>query len=590
MRRRDDRGAIIPMVSLMLVALMGAAAFAVDLGMQRVARSDMQSLADAVALDLARLLDGRVAGEVRSGDAEHPSLATVVSQSTARNDDHTVGSAPAVTAELVELDASGAPVYANGAPKAVASDEVPEGVLVTARTAVGFGFSGGEGGALRTALAVTEPFACFSLGSYALAVDPGNGSDTESAQLNEMLEDALQVSALSYHGLADAKISLGGLAAEFDAVTPDELMSVTAIKLRDLFSATATVLAREGGSAADVSLLQTLAASGKSELDGRVDVGDLITVTSDSSAVLGTEIAVLDLVAAGAFASDGAHALDVPVMWSVPKFSSGATSLQVIERPARTCGKPGSAEPAKTAQLKFDAEPILHVGNVAGLTGNDPVVQMHVSLAGATADLAAVECGEGTLDSPEAITVDATRSLSTASLTIPITLTGSKSPTEVGLDLSAFGLSVAQILALGPSARATFDLQLSLSSSVTGPAGTSSATYQVPYRTYADPEPINDSDPVLVPYPTVTASSFSGTVTFGAQTRDIATLVSQGDINLTPVITALNTSVLQAGVVPFIDKVNEILTPTAKLLGLHVAGADLYGWSRPSCDVPALRG
>ncbi|WP_141006782.1 hypothetical protein [Nocardioides humi] len=45
----------VPLLAVLLVS----GAFAVDLGMQRVARADMQALADVVALDLARELDGR---------------------------------------------------------------------------------------------------------------------------------------------------------------------------------------------------------------------------------------------------------------------------------------------------------------------------------------------------------------------------------------------------------------------------------------------------------------------------------------------------------------------------------------------------
>ena len=47
--RRDERGAVVPMVAIMLTVLMISAAFAVDLGKQRVVRQDMQALADVVA-------------------------------------------------------------------------------------------------------------------------------------------------------------------------------------------------------------------------------------------------------------------------------------------------------------------------------------------------------------------------------------------------------------------------------------------------------------------------------------------------------------------------------------------------------------
>ena len=56
-RRRDERGAIIPMMAMLLVVLIPSTAIAVDLGMQRVVRRDMQALADVVALAVAALRD-----------------------------------------------------------------------------------------------------------------------------------------------------------------------------------------------------------------------------------------------------------------------------------------------------------------------------------------------------------------------------------------------------------------------------------------------------------------------------------------------------------------------------------------------------
>ncbi len=66
-RKRDERGTTIVLVAIVSIVLVTIAAFAVDLGMQRVARRDMQALADAVALDLARLVDGRTAQQIVAG-------------------------------------------------------------------------------------------------------------------------------------------------------------------------------------------------------------------------------------------------------------------------------------------------------------------------------------------------------------------------------------------------------------------------------------------------------------------------------------------------------------------------------------------
>ena len=78
--RRDERGAIIPMVAMLLVVLIPSTAIAVDLGMQRVVRRDMQALADVVALDLVRLVDGRTAAQINSGYNGLPTLDAAAGQ------------------------------------------------------------------------------------------------------------------------------------------------------------------------------------------------------------------------------------------------------------------------------------------------------------------------------------------------------------------------------------------------------------------------------------------------------------------------------------------------------------------------------
>ena len=78
---RDERGAIIPMVALLMSVLMGAAAMGVDLGQLRVGRVDMQSLADVVSLDLARQIDGRQTQVIQAD----PLWAQAREQSVARN-------------------------------------------------------------------------------------------------------------------------------------------------------------------------------------------------------------------------------------------------------------------------------------------------------------------------------------------------------------------------------------------------------------------------------------------------------------------------------------------------------------------------
>jgi len=119
------------MVAMLLVVLVPSSAMAVDLGMQRVVRRDMQTLADVVALDVVRLVDGRTASQIRSGYNGQPTLDIAVARSVARNDD-VLGDDPTVTATLVHIDtATGVlDTVSGGAVREVTGPEVPNAVLV----------------------------------------------------------------------------------------------------------------------------------------------------------------------------------------------------------------------------------------------------------------------------------------------------------------------------------------------------------------------------------------------------------------------------------------------------------------------------
>jgi uncharacterized membrane protein len=193
-RRRSERGAITPMVGMLLVVLVPSSAMAVDLGMQRVVRRDMQALADVVALDAVRLVDGRSAAQIKGGYNGLPPLDLAVTRSVSRNDDDVLGDAPVVSAMLVHLDVATGELdrVSGGAVREVTGIEVPNAVMVTALGAVDFAFVPGRGPALRTAVAIQSPSACFRIGSYAVGV-----SSEDSALLNALLPGLLDNTTFS---------------------------------------------------------------------------------------------------------------------------------------------------------------------------------------------------------------------------------------------------------------------------------------------------------------------------------------------------------------------------------------------------------
>jgi uncharacterized membrane protein len=144
-RHRGEGGAILPMVAMFMSVLIGASALAVDLGQLRVGRVDMQALADVVALDLAREVDGRQTQVIQAD----PAWAQARVQSVARNN-QTFGTAPTVTAQLGTFST------ATGTFTPTTGAVVPTAVRVTASTSVDFAFRSGDGIVARTAVAMSD--------------------------------------------------------------------------------------------------------------------------------------------------------------------------------------------------------------------------------------------------------------------------------------------------------------------------------------------------------------------------------------------------------------------------------------------------
>ena len=165
----------------MSLVLLMVSAFAIDLGMQRAGRRDMQAVADLVALDMGRLIDGRTRAQIEAGNGDKPSAATQLGWSVANNDNDTIGSSPSVTAYWVELSdrrqlrRRPAACRSRSRPAAV-----PTGVVVRAATDVGFAFAGvtgvASGDVERTAVALAEESACFRLGSYAARLNSSSSA------------------------------------------------------------------------------------------------------------------------------------------------------------------------------------------------------------------------------------------------------------------------------------------------------------------------------------------------------------------------------------------------------------------------------
>jgi uncharacterized membrane protein len=534
---RSESGVVALVVALVTcLVLVPVAALAVDIGMQRVARRDMQAVADVVALDVARQLDGRTWSQL------HGHLQQWGDRSAARNSG--AAAAPVVSVELGRVDPA---AYDPADPDAwfvpITSDAggVPSAVRVTAVGSVDFSFYGGSGGVVRTAIARSQSSACFRLGSYALSLNSQN-----SPLLNALIGDALDVSAISYTGLADANVSLLGLAAELGAGTTDELLALDDLSLNQLYLASAHVLQKQGGDTADVALLNQLATLGLGALP-HVAFGDLIALQPGNDAALSTSVNLLDLVAASAFVANGTHALALPnVSIGVPGLASVTGSLRVIEAPQEACGVADQAT-AHTAQITLDLTVKLAPLNLLsilllGTVTADATVTLHVELAAATGTLRKVQCAPG---QPDGIDVEVASALSEIGLSLPI-------------NVKLLGIPVVSITG---------------GVGTTAPAANATVQIRLPPTSYDAP-----------------VSTGTGTVLPGLTIGNLHAVLL-GAIDLSPILAAVSDAVLTPIVNPLVANLNSLLLePLTDLLGANVAGADVFAVKAPTCGTSTLVG
>ncbi|HET9422898.1 MAG TPA: hypothetical protein VFO49_17285, partial [Nocardioides sp.] len=361
MRRRDERGALIPVMGAMLVVLLLIAAMAVDLGVQRATRRDMQALADIVALDLARLLDGRTADEIKAGAGGKPSLGSAKSSSVARNKESALGDDPStctgnacVRAYLVAVDENGEYPEVGGVPQEVADDVAPTGVVVVASTEVGFAFSGlvgvDGGKAERRALGVANSSACFQLGSYAASISPAS-----AALFKDILAPILGASTLNavgYNGLASADVLLLDLinAPSIGVGTVDELLALPNLTAADLFLASAHALTGQG-KIAEAAVFNLAATSVIAPFV--LDFHDVLAIDGASDAVLNTNFNALDLLVGTAFLANGENLLNIPnLQTGLGSIGVTNTQLKIIESARRWCTGDAGNGP-ETSQLSF---------------------------------------------------------------------------------------------------------------------------------------------------------------------------------------------------------------------------------------------
>ncbi|NYJ01132.1 putative membrane protein [Nocardioides thalensis] len=398
-RRRDERGAVATVAGVFVVVIMVIAALVVDIGMQRVLRADLQALADVVALDLARELDGRPAGSYNGVRGTRMDAAR--DASVRRNSDVIGGPVDprGVTWELVKRDPTGSQwVPAEGG-------DVPAAVKVIASAEVGFVFGGvtGEmvGGATRTAVGQARTSACLRVSSYAAHVDTGQ-SWLLDALLGKVLGTRLAVQVLDPHaGLLGAQVSLLELIEELDPLVATDISALSfteaadvVVNLERLMLAALHALERRSGQVAQVQLMRGVYDGVRATIGAvGVRLADIVSLETAADAALGLDLDLLDLVAGSLAVANGTNVIDLPLGVTLPLPLGGRGSavdlrarVVVGQKPVVKCG--GTAESSQVVvELYGDA-----VDVDLGLVSAHVPVSVRLTLADASATVTDVRC------------------------------------------------------------------------------------------------------------------------------------------------------------------------------------------------------
>lgn len=542
MHRRDERGAVALFVALLMTVVLGITALTVDIGQQRVGRADMQSLADMVALDMAREITGK-----KFSTYDVTALNAARDQSVARNlakkSSGVIGKDATVAYRLGTTSSAGF--------QPAAATDVPTAVEVTASTSVDFTFAPGSGGASRSAVAVADVGACFSIGSYAAAIRSGDSGLL--SPLLGLLGSNIDANVASYQGLANAQVTLQELATSLNVGTVDALANAS-VTLENFYIAVVSALQRQGDTAA-ASALQAIVLKLGPVGNQLVRVGNLVSLDTANEAGLALAANAFDLVASSAFLANGSSGISVPALAVAdPALTGVAATASIVQKPQTGCGRVDVAT-AESSQVALTLTGGVRTTAVPAVSGLLESLGLTVDVGAATV-VAHVARSTGLLTaancrSPQSLAVDVTSNLLPVTLTLPLTL-------------SAGFLGTIQLTATVTT--------------VPSQPGVTSVLLGIP-DSYEDP--VSGTGGAL------NLSTLAVSTTANGSTGLLAVL----GVTLSALANSVESVIVRPLASSIIAPLETLLTgPLSSLLGLRLAGTDLWSVPVPQCAEPSLRG
>jgi uncharacterized membrane protein len=404
-----DRGAVIPIVALVLGVLILSCALAIDLGNQMMKRRDLQKLSDAIALDMSRVLDGSKPSVIEASAAWSSALAA----SQLRNNFVT----PAANRQLVAdagcydqatqvfTETDGGCTITPPMGSGLSAQSVATAVRVTATETVSYYFYPGSGTSSRTGIASRDGTLDYQAGSFLLATNTN-----QNALLNQILGCALTTvrpctaassfSVVSYQGLANGTFTLNQLAAAYGVGSPNELFTSN-VNARQFFEAAAVVAQNNGASSADVAALRTfrdrVGANTQFDFGTVVDGVGSASGGSGSGDVFNTQMNLLNIIQGSAFAINGTNTINVPSLSiTVPNLGTTALTLKVTEASRVLLGaRVGDTLTTSQVEMTLVTNIDLPV-TVAGVTGArvQGTITTSPTVAGAAVSPTSIRCAD----------------------------------------------------------------------------------------------------------------------------------------------------------------------------------------------------
>lgn len=373
-RRMRQRGSILLQASVVLLVCVIALA-GTELGYLFFVKREMQKAADLAALAGAQTL-------AQSGCTAGGAAATT----NATQNLQSIGFTPTITPTCGTWDA------ASTAPQHfVAGGSQPNAlkVLIGGTGPTLLPFLEARTVATEAIAANGQPLAAFSVGSRLARV---TGDSTLGAALKGIgLNPA--ISLVSYDGLANAKITPGGLlgalgipvATDINVGQLNALLAANQVGLGQLLDAAVTLAGQSALTAANVTLLNAVGAK-VGNIPLNVQLGSLTDVPtglfakvvapdSTTASALNTQISALDIISSAIGVATSKHAIETGIGAEIPLVAKITSKVGIVEPPSIAIGGVGAT--AYTAQVRTFVS-VKTEGFVAGLLA--PLIKLDLPI------------------------------------------------------------------------------------------------------------------------------------------------------------------------------------------------------------------